>query len=164
MKLIILRGPAGVGKTTMGKLLKKRLGDSLLFNIDMICSDMIGGHPRKTEVRYAAHELCYLAAEKTLAKNLIFERLFLDQSDIDHIVKLFSKLKYKIIVITLKASIEKLIRQDSKRLSPLGSEDIKRLHRLFIESKVKTTGKTIEVGNKTPNTIVNEIINYLSIS
>lgn len=122
---------------------------------------MIGDHPRKTKVRHAAHELCYLAAKKTPTNNLIFERLFLDQNDIDHIVKLFSRLKYKITVITLKAPISRLVRQDSKRPGVLGSEDIKRLHGLFTKSNVKTTGKIIEVRNKGAKKIVDEIIDYL---
>ena len=161
-RVIIIRGPAGVGKTTVGKLLKKKLGDSLFFNIDMICSDMIGDHPRKTKVRHAADELCYLAAKKTPKNNLIFERLFLDQNDIDHITKLFSKLKYKSVnVITLKSSIKKLIKQDSIRSGTLGTESIKRLHNLFTKSNVKKQGKIIEVKNKKPQRIVNEIIDYL---
>lgn len=161
-RIIIIRGPAGIGKTTIGKLLKKKLGDCLLFNVDMICSDMIGDHPRKTKVRHAAHELCYMAAKKTPTKNIIFERLFLDQEDIDHIIKLFSKTKYKLIVITLKAPISRLVKQDSKRPGVLGSEDIKRLHSLFAKSNVETTGKIIEVRNKSVERIVDEIIDYIN--
>jgi len=161
-RIIIIRGPAGIGKSTVGKLLKKKLGDSLLFNIDNICSNMVGGHPKKTKVRYASYELCYLAAKKTPTKNLIFERLFYDQKDIDYIVKLFSKLKYKVKIITLKASLPKLIKQDSKREGVLGSEDIKRLHSYFVKSDVKTTGKIIEVRNKSAKRIADEISDYLN--
>ena len=160
-RIIIIRGPAGIGKSTVGKLLKKKLGDSQLFNLDIICHDMLGGHPKEKEIRYAAHELCYLAVKKTPKTNLIFERLFLFQDDIDHILKLFSKSKYKVNIITLKASVAKLIKQDSKREGALGSDDIKRLHRHFINSNVKNPGKIIEVRNKGAKKIVDEIINYL---
>lgn len=160
-KLIILRGPAGVGKTTVGKILKRRLGDSLLFNLDFICSDMVGGHPREKEIRYAAHELCYFAAKKAKKQNLIFERLFDLQDDIDHISRLFSKLGYQIFTFTLNASLPKLIRQDSKRQNPLGPDDIKRLHGYFVKSDVKNQGVIIEAGNKKASTIADEILEFL---
>ncbi len=160
-RIIILRGPAGAGKTTIGRILKKRLGDSLLFNIDMICSDMIGGHPRDKEIRYAAHELCYSAAKKAKKQNLIFERLFNLQDDIDHISKLFSSLKYQVFIFTLKVSLPKLIKQDSGRNNPLGSDDIKRLYGYFIKSDVKNPGIVINVGNKKPITLVEEILKCL---
>ena len=165
--LIILRGPAGVGKTTTGKLLRKTLGNSLLFNIDMVCSDLIGGHPRKTTNRNAAYNLCLIAAKKKPEYNLIFERLFIDQDDVDRVIKLFSKIKskakLKVSIFTLTASLAKLKKQDSKRPGVLGHENIKRLHGYFINSNVKNPGKVIGVRNKSPKRIVKDIISELGI-
>jgi deoxyadenosine/deoxycytidine kinase len=164
--IIIIRGPAGVGKSTTAKLLKKTLGDSLLFNIDMVCSDLIGGHPRKTINRNAAYDLCLVAAKKNPDYNLIFERLFIDQKDIDTVIKKFSKIKskkkIKVSIFTLTASLEKLKKQDSKRPRTLGHDDITRLYGYFVKFKVKDSGTVIEVKNKKPTRIVKDIISQIS--
>jgi len=166
--LIIIRGPAGVGKSTIGKLLRKTLGNSLLFNIDMVCKDLIGGHPKKTINRNAAYDLCLVAAKKKPEYNLIFERLFIDQDDVDRVVRLFSKIKskakLKVSIFTLTASLAKLKKQDSKRPRSLGHEKIKRLHGYFVNSDVKNPGTVIKMRNKSPKRIVKNIILELGIN
>ena len=99
--------------------------------------------------------------------NLIFERIFTDQKDVDRVVKLFSKIKskekLKVSIFTLTASLKKLKKQDSERPWALGDENIKRWHGYFVDSNVKDTGTVIKMRNKSPKRIVKDIISELGI-
>jgi len=98
---------------------------------------------------------------KNPKKNLIFERLFIDQEDVDRVLKLFSSKKYKKFIITLKAPLTRLLKQNSKRPRVLGAYDIKRLYGYFKNSNVGDQGKIIELKNKSAGKIVDEIVKYL---
>jgi predicted ABC-type ATPase len=44
-KLIIIRGPCGVGKTTVADKLRLKLKNSILINLDYIVNKMLGLKP-----------------------------------------------------------------------------------------------------------------------
>lgn len=64
MKLIILNGPVGVGKTTLGKQLQEKLPLSFFFHFDEIRRHIGQYHDYPHESRNLAYELSFSSADK----------------------------------------------------------------------------------------------------
>ena len=162
LDLIIIRGPPGVGKSTVSRLLRDRIGKAVLFDVDYICG-MFGEHPKNKEPRFKAHRIAKLISSKLNNYSVIVERAFGFQEDIDDILKLFGKDKYRVYVFTLESSLNSLIKKDSGRPSRLrlGEKVIRLLHERFKGSDVKDKGVVIKVGNKSPKKVVDEIMSFV---
>lgn len=77
MKLIILNGPVGVGKTTLGKQLQEKLPLSFFFHFDEIRRHIGQYHDYPHESRNLAFELAFSCAEKCFeeGKDFIIDKI-----------------------------------------------------------------------------------------
>lgn len=157
---IIIRGPAGVGKTTIGKMLAKQLKTSYI-SVDKIL--------KKHKLDYFPGESCVpekncirsneLMIPKVLdvfreGKPIVIEGCFYHKSQIENLLNAFPN---KSIVFTLKAEISELIARDKTRKG-IGEESIRAVHKL---SSQFDYGIIIDTNNKNKIQIIKEIISFL---
>ena len=112
MKLLLIRGPLGVGKTTISKILAEKLRAEYL-SLDKIIDDnnLAGTDGIPLENFLKANEIILELVGKN-DKIFIVDGCFYYQKQIDDIEKKFEN---KIIIFSLVSSVEKCIERDSKR-------------------------------------------------
>lgn len=155
---IIIRGPAGVGKTTIAKELARNL-DADYFSFDEIMEankldTIIGdGIPSKNFVK--ANEIVL-----DLIKNkdrVILDGCFYRKEQLDH---LLHNIKAKVYIFTLNADVTECSERNKMRVNSLADEDIKQVHNLV--SKIKI-GRIINTSGKSIKQIVSEILNRMNL-
>jgi tRNA uridine 5-carbamoylmethylation protein Kti12 len=154
---VIIRGPLGCGKSTISKLLSKKL-KAEVFAVDRVLDEF--GLTKDKEAGYIsqksffkANEIIAERAKKFLdnGKNVIFEGNFYWKSAIEDLI---SKLNYPHHVFTLKASVETCIARDEERGKTHGEDAARAVHKKSTEF---TYGTVIDTENKTAQDVVNEI-------
>lgn len=122
---VIIRGPLGVGKTTVSKKLSSLL-DAEYFAVDKIIEDNNLGKDKEDgfisqKSFIKANEIVAEQAIKFLrkGKSVIFDGNFYWKSQINDLV---SKIDFPHFVFTLKAPLFLCIERDSKRSKPYGKD------------------------------------------
>jgi shikimate kinase len=156
---IIIRGPLGVGKTTIAKKLAKTL-KAKYISID----EMLEKHGlAKTEGDYLpddfikANNFIIPEVEEKLSaeKITILEGNFYFQEQIEHLIK---NLPFPNFVLTLKAPLEVCIKRDNERKIPYGKESAEAVYHLVSRFDY---GEIIDTENKSADQVIKEIISYL---
>ena len=151
---IIVRGPLGVGKTTIAKRIAERTGqkyvsiDEILRrnNLDNIKD---GNIPLGNFIR--ANEII---AKKYPGKPLIIDGNFYYKSQISDLKRKLGKVR----VFTLKASLNVCIDRDKKRKLSYGKESASAVYKLVFKFD---HGAVINTENKAPEKVAEEIITLL---
>lgn len=159
---IIIRGPLGVGKTTIAKFLAERL-DGERIDFDKILSENgldevsaeEGGIPLDNFIK--ANDLVIPDAKKKIeaGKVLIFDACFYHKEVIDDLIK---KLPYKHFVFTLKASLDNCVLRDKCREKSYGKDAAEFVH--LIVSKFDY-GIIIETSCHTKEQTVEEVLSHI---
>ncbi|MFH1630715.1 MAG: AAA family ATPase [Candidatus Aenigmatarchaeota archaeon] len=156
---IIIRGPLGIGKTTIAKNLAKKL-NGYYVSIDKILEknklDKVKGKsiPLKNFIKATEIEIPSIK-KKLTTKPIIFDGNFYHKQQIRHMIR---KLNAPHHIFTLKAPIELCVKRDSGRKKAYGKAATYQVYKLV--SKFDS-GKSIDVKNKTVNSIVKEIISSI---
>ena len=158
---VIIRGPAGIGKTTIAKRLAKKLKGSRI-SFDKIMEkhklDKIEGTCIREPQFVQANEITISRAKKKLSKGkaVFFDGCFYHKSQIRHLIK---NLRYPHFAFTLKADVQTCIARDKKRgKNKIGAQRIKAVYNLVSRSDY---GIVINVSNKTEKEVLKKIISYL---
>lgn len=120
-KLIIIRGPLGVGKTTISKILSQNLHLEYL-SLDKIIDDNhlvppdADGIPLESYLK--ANEIILDLANKS-GNSFLIDGCFYYQEQIDDLVKKFDD---DVTIFTLTSHVEKCIERDSKRQKVYGED------------------------------------------
>ena len=128
---IIIRGPAGSGKSTVAAQLQKKIPKSVHIDIDKI-KGMIS--PESTPVRtriahdVASHFLKQLIKEKF---NIIVEEIFYEEYYLKTCREL-KRARYKIVRVHLNAPLNTLIYRDAHREKNKGKAIIAKLNREIV--------------------------------
>ncbi len=154
---IIIRGPLGIGKTTIAKSLAKNIKaeyiayDRILDKYNLIKDKEQGYISQKSFLK--ANEIITPKAKKFLDKGkpIVFDGNFYWKSQI---VDLISKLDYPYYVFTLKAPLKVCIERDSKRKKIHGKDAAKAVYK---KSKSFSYGTVTDTENKTIKQAVDEI-------
>ena len=158
---IIIRGSAGVGKTTIGKLLAKKIKaeiirfDKIMKSLGM---DYIPGDKWIPLERFLkAHEIKIPELKEKLQNgiNLIIDHNFYHKEQIEDLIK---SLDSEHFVFTLKADLNECIKRDKTRKGELGEQATKDVFRLV---SAFNYGIDIDTNGKTPAEIVDEILHHL---
>ncbi|PIN81684.1 hypothetical protein COV11_01420 [Candidatus Woesearchaeota archaeon CG10_big_fil_rev_8_21_14_0_10_30_7] len=157
---LIIRGPLGVGKSTISKQLAKDLGAEYI-SIDKILSEHDLAHsdgkciPEKNFIK--ANELVLSKVKNFLNKGIpvIFDGNFYHYESINHLIENLEGQHY---VFTLDAPLDVCIARDKERGETHGAVAATAVHNLVSEVRY---GQTIETENKTINEIVAEIKKFL---
>lgn len=156
---IIIRGPAASGKTTIAKMLAKKLNGEHISIDDVLRKnklDKIEGKciPLKNFIK--ANDIAIPEALKNLKKStvIIFDGNFYHKSQINNIVK---RIKYQHFVFTLKANVTECIKRDKKRKS-IGRKNVEDVHKLVSKFNI---GYVVNTNNKTKSEVTRKIIEVI---
>lgn len=156
-KCIIIRGAAGVGKTTIAKLLAKTI-NAYYFSFDEVMEknklDVIKGDGIPSRNFVKANKLIIPLMQKK--KLVVLDGCFYRKEQIEHLLKIFPS---KITVFTLNAPLSECIERNKTRANPMTKKAIKEVCSLV--SKVKI-GVVIDTVGKTKQQIVSEIVLLLN--
>ena len=156
---IIIRGPLGVGKTTIAKGLADKLG-GVHISIDKVLAkhklDKVSGRciPLKNFIK--ANEIVIPKVRKLLeSKVVIFDGNFYHKQQITHLIK---KLRYPCFVFTLKAPLKVCIERDKCRKKVYGEGAACAVHNLVSKFDY---GRSINTEGKTEKQIIKKILGFL---
>ncbi|USN45070.1 MAG: AAA family ATPase [Candidatus Woesearchaeota archaeon] len=157
--IVILRGPAGVGKSTIGLRLAKQVAGKHLAIDEVLTSnklDVIEGDciPEKNFLRANVISLPFI--KETVKENspLIIDGNFYFAAPLDY----FSRFGVPVYVFTLNASLTTCLARDAKRTKPIGARSIKAV---YVLSKRISRGRLIDTEHKTVSAICEEILFYV---
>ncbi|MFO8016108.1 MAG: AAA family ATPase [Candidatus Woesearchaeota archaeon] len=158
--VIILRGPAGAGKTLIGKRLASNL-EGECIHIDEVLKEngldyIVGERCVPEKNLFKVNDMISQHVKKQLQKGkmIVLEGNFYHKSQIKD---LFEKIPGKFFAFTLKASLDECVNRDTKRKG-IGKERVEDVFRLV---SAFDYGTVIDTNKKTPAVIVKEIMTYL---
>ena len=158
---LLIRGPLGIGKTTISKILSKKL-KAEYFSMDKILADNKLDNrgdesciPARNFVK--ANEIILPEIKKYLEKGtiVVLDGCFYHKEQISHLEK---NLKFKQLVFDLKAPIEICIERDSKRHKVYGEGAAYAVYNLVSKFNY---GAPINTEGKTSKQVVANILTYL---
>lgn len=157
---IIIRGPAGAGKTGIAKAVARKLGADYVSIDEMLReegADRIEGGCISEENFRKANRAAVRKVSRTLESGgiAVFDGNFYHRSQLEH---LKTCLPYRHMVFTLTASLDECVRRDSKRPGGLGEEAVKAVYGMV--STVKA-GAEIPVGGKGQEEAADEIVSLI---
>jgi len=151
-KIIVIRGPLGVGKTTIAKLLADKIGAQYL-SLDKILKDNnLEGKDAIPVEKFLKANNIILKTIKNSKNSFIIDGCFYYQEQIDD---LKSKFPNDIIFFSLVSSVKKCITRDSQREKAYGKESAEYVH--MITTKIKE-GYEIDNANLSIPETINKII------
>ncbi|MEK6760545.1 MAG: AAA family ATPase [Nanoarchaeota archaeon] len=160
---IILRGPAGVGKTSVGKELSKKLKGYYVPFSQILKKNNLhykGGKSIPEKNFFKANEIIAPVIMNKLkkGKNVILESNFYHKSPIKDLIK---KINFsRVLVFTLKASLKNLILRDKFRdkKKKIGKERVISVYKLV---KKFDYGIILNTNNKNKKEVMSEIKSFL---
>ncbi|MFH0836713.1 MAG: AAA family ATPase [Candidatus Aenigmatarchaeota archaeon] len=151
---VIIRGPAGVGKTTIAKTLAKKL-DAKYISFDTIMKkhklDIVNGSCISRKNFITANKIILKSITK---KSAILDGCFYHKSQLNHLIK---NLPEPPIVFTLSAPIITCINRDEKRKS-IGKKSVIAVHKLVSRFDY---GYVIETKNMRPKETIDRMLNII---
>lgn len=162
---VVIRGPAGVGKTTVSKRLAKQLNMKYI-SLDEVLHNETNLEQRNTksvpkENWKEVNEIIIPRANEILkkGKNVIFDGNFYHK---DYLLDLVKNIKTKGYVFTLKACVETCMKREKKRDNKykIGKKEIEIVHEMASQF---SHGIDIETDGKSVDEVINEIKKHLEI-
>lgn len=158
---IIIRGPLGIGKTTIAKKLAKSL-NARIFHIDKVLEELkldkvdekLGCIPLENFLKANKKILPKIKNILNKREIVILDGCFYHKEQIKHIESELAS--FKEIVFTLKAPLETCINRDSKRKKIYGPDAAKVVYKLVSKFDY---GTKVSTGNKSLKETVREISN-----
>lgn len=157
-EIILIRGPLGIGKSTVAKRLAKQF-DAAYISIDQVLEELGldkteegNGIPLKNFLVANDHVIPSIKQNLTDKKKVIIDGNFYHKEQIDHFVSHFGK---QIIVITLHAPVEVCIERDRNRNKSYGEDATRAVHAMVSSFDA---GTVIDTEGKSVDDVVNEIL------
>jgi predicted kinase len=159
---IIIRGPLGIGKSTIAKKLARQLGAKYI-SIDNVLAkhklDKVGKHEKYIPARnfIKAQEIILPEVKENLSRGrkIIFDACFYHKGQIEHLIK---NLQIKCYVFTLKATLQTCIGRDSKRKKTYGKDAATAVYKAVTKFNY---GTIIDTEGKTSDDVVREIKSHI---
>lgn len=156
----IIRGPLGVGKTTISKKLASILHGEYI-SVDSVLEqnrlDKIEGRSIPLKNFLKANKISLRIAKKKMSRGkiVIFDGNFYYKGQIMHLIR---SLKTQHVVFTLKASLSTCIRRNHARKLKYDKGSVIAVHQLVSKFDY---GIVIDTNNKTPAEVTREILSHL---
>lgn len=164
MKIINIGGPINSGKTTISKLLSKKLPNSIFIEVDELMSDEdIAAMPIFMDRIHERLRRLYVEIEKQILENKLDYLIFaypMYQNTFENISKITNS-KAEFIVITLNPDMKKC--QTNRGTRELTDWEINRIKEMYNEgvNSFKQSDLLIDNTYQKPEETVNIILNYL---
>lgn len=135
MKVIIIRGPLGVGKSTVGKIIAEKLGGQYV-SIDQVLEEhgldrAIEGEGIPVDNFLQANKIVIeQIASSFELKAIVIDGNFYHKEQVENLVSLLGD---DVHVFTLKASVDTCIQRDAARTKSYG-EDAARVVHMFVSA------------------------------
>lgn len=158
---IIIRGPLGVGKTTIAKKLVEELNaeyvnlDSVLSKYGLDKVDTEDGIPVKNFIKAQEKIIPGVRDKLSNGKIVVIDACFYYKEQIQHLIDNLGK---DYVVVSLKASVDICIERDSKREKSLGEDSVRAVFGLVDRFD---SGLVVDTNGKDVDQIVKEIVRYL---
>jgi len=155
-KLTIIRGPLGVGKSTISKIIAKKL-DLEYISLDKIIddNDLVGEEGIPVKNFLIANKIIKEMSENT-DKNIIVDGCFYYQEQIDDILK---KFEANTQIVSLISPVETCILRDSGREKVYGEDSARFVH--MVTTKI-SAGEEIDTDNLSIDETVEKVLSILS--
>jgi tRNA uridine 5-carbamoylmethylation protein Kti12 len=158
---IIIRGPLGVGKSTIARELAKKLKgeyfevDDILERNNLDKGEKDGYIFQKNFKK--ANEIIVPKAKRALniGKSVIFDGNFYWKSQIKDLI---NRLNFPSYTFTLKLPLKRCIERDKNRAKPLGKDAVKAIYKKVISFDY---GIDININKKTEKEVIKEILTRL---
>lgn len=158
---IIIRGPAGVGKTTIAKMLEERL-KGIVIHIDRLLEkyglDYVnleaGCIEDKNLLKINREVIPEVKKRLKEGRKIIFDGNFYSKNQLEDLIK---RLKTEGYIFTLKADIDECLKRDKTR-KELGEKGIREVHALVSRFD---SGIIMNVNNKSAEEVVKDILSVL---
>lgn len=156
---IIIRGPAGCGKTTVAKDLKEKL-KAEYFSFDEILEkhqlEISDGKGISKESFLRANELIIADAKKIINEDkiVIFDGCFYHKEQLKNLEK---SLPFKHFIFDLKASVKECILRDKTRKS-IGENSIRAVYNMVSKFDY---GIPVDTERKTQDEVVSKLLDIL---
>lgn len=156
--VIIIRGPIGVGKSTISGLLERKLANTNHVDVDKI-KHKLGGRPSESRTS-RAHQIARQRVRSLIKqkKNIIIEEIF-RWNDYSAMKKLVKNINYHIVKIYLKAPLDVLIKRDQARIvKHKGHEIVKEFYK-----KIRPVDEdlNLDTSKMSKQKLVSSIIKYI---
>ena len=157
MHYIIIRGPLGIGKSTIAKELSRKLKAEYIAYDRIVDKHKLDKHLEEGYISQKSflktNKIAIKKAKLVINKKpVIFDGNFYWKSTIDDLV---NKLKYPHYIFTLKAPVKVCIERDSKRKKTYGRDATKVVHK---KSTSFNYGIPINTNNKTKKEVIEKIL------
>ncbi|MFH0906297.1 MAG: zeta toxin family protein [archaeon] len=157
---IIIRGPAGVGKSSISNKLKEEIPNLIHIDIDKF-KHIISKESNTTRSKIAQDVGIFFIKQLIKNKyNIIVDEIFREKYYYQ-MIRVLEKNNYSVIKIFLCASTKNLIKRDKKRLKNKGKEIIIKLEK---EIRPLNGDIIIDTNNKSVRQIINQILKILSFN
>ena len=159
---VIIRGPAGVGKSVVSRILANRINAEVV-HFDKIMEelglDYVQGEKWIPLVKFlkADEAMAPVFGKKLEAgKNLILDGNFYHKEQIEDLIR---KLGSKYAIFTLRATLEECIKRDKSRENGLGEKATNDVFKLV---SAFDYGTIIDTNDKSPENIANDILTKIA--
>ena len=160
---IVIRGPAGIGKTTISKIIAENINAEYISLDEKLHEDDLD----KIKGKCIPEERFLKANEKTIPetinllkqnKNVVLDGNFYSKS---HLEDLIARVNSKHFIFTLKSTLEDCLIRNKTRPNKkdiLNDSIIRKIHKLVNKFDF---GQNIDTHNKSESEVVDEILHYL---
>lgn len=158
MKPIIIRGPAGVGKSTISRIVAAKLSalhisfDDILRNNKL---DKIEGDGISAKNFILGNELALDIVKQTKPRFIVFDGCFYRDEQIKHLT---NSIKAKFFIFTLKATLQECLMRNNERGKPMPDKAVEEVYSLVNK---KDYGVIIGTSGKTALEVSEEILSHL---
>ncbi len=160
MMIVIIRGPAAVGKSTISKIVAKKI-NALHISFDDILSkhnlDTIEGDGISARNFIRGNEIALDVIKQLKPEAIVLDGCFYREEQMKHVLKNFIG---KHFIFTLKAEVEDCIKRNKERGSPMPEEAI---HDVFKLVSKKDYGTIINTSGKKIKRVAQEILDHLPL-
>lgn len=155
MKIIVIRGPLGVGKTTIAKLLAEKIEAEYISLDQIMKNNNLEGEDSISVDNYLQANNIISKIIKDSKKSFIIDGCFYHQKQIDNLKNKFPNITF----FSLISSVEKCIERDSQRKKVYGKESARYVH--MITTKIKEGHEVDNTNLSIPKTLdkILEILN-----